>query len=71
MSKNSSVFQEASEESDFDISQYSHKEVDRYGVLYDLWCNECAFLECKKNVSDDSLEPFFFPFRFHFLFGIL
>lgn len=45
------AFQESADDGDFDISQYAHKEVDRYAVLYDLWCNECAFQESKKNVS--------------------
>ena len=36
---------------DFDISSYAHQEVDRYGILMDLWTNEAAFLEAKKNVS--------------------
>ena len=37
---------------DFDIGSYGHQEVDRYGVLLDLWSNQAAFLECKKEVGD-------------------
>jgi hypothetical protein len=36
--------------SDFDISGYAHQEVDRFAVLLDVWSNEAAFLQCKKEV---------------------
>ena len=35
---------------DCDIYQYGHFEVDRIGVLLDVWANEALFLECKLNV---------------------
>lgn len=33
------------------IAGYAHYEVDRFGVLYDIWANECAFQEAKKAVN--------------------
>ena len=35
---------------DCDIYQYGHFEVDRIGVLLDVWANEALLLECKLNV---------------------
>jgi len=35
---------------DFDIPSYAHQEVDRFGVLLDLWSNEAAYQECKREV---------------------
>lgn len=35
---------------EFNIASYAHREVDRFGVLYDVWTNECAFQESKKEV---------------------
>ncbi|KAK2144748.1 hypothetical protein LSH36_734g02004 [Paralvinella palmiformis] len=43
---------------DFDIPSYSHQEVDRFGVLLDLWTNEAGFLECKKELLDCYLEAY-------------
>ena len=36
---------------DFDIASYAHQELDRFGVLLDLWSNEAAFMEAKREVS--------------------
>lgn len=35
---------------DVEIASYSHNDIDRFAVLLDLWSNEAAFLECKKEV---------------------
>lgn len=35
---------------ELNIASYAHREVDRFGVLYDIWTNECAFQEAKKEV---------------------
>lgn len=43
---------------DFEIFPYAHREVDRFGVMMDLWCNETAFLECKKEVSQWHFSDF-------------
>ena len=37
---------------DFDIASYAHQELDRFGVLLDLWSNEAAFMETKREVSE-------------------
>jgi hypothetical protein len=29
---------------------YAHMEIDRFGVMMDLWTNETAFMECKREV---------------------
>lgn len=42
---------------EFNIANYAHREVDRFGVLYDLWTNECAFQEAKKEVRLCSPSP--------------
>ncbi|CAH8579079.1 unnamed protein product [Schistosoma curassoni] len=43
---------------DFDIALYAHREVDRFGILYDIWSNETAFQEVKKNLMDIYLEAY-------------
>ena len=35
----------------FDLNAYGHEDVDRFGVILDLWTNETAFLENKRKVS--------------------
>ena len=35
---------------DFDIGKYAHQEVDRFGVLLDLWNCMTTYLECKREV---------------------
>ena len=47
---------EGSNKNEFNIANYAHREVDRFGVLYDLWTNECAFQEAKKEVTFCSLS---------------
>ncbi|VDK35139.1 unnamed protein product [Taenia asiatica] len=44
--------------SEFNIANYAHREVDRFGVLYDLWTNECAFQEAKKELMDVYMEAY-------------
>ncbi|KAK6176827.1 hypothetical protein SNE40_015054 [Patella caerulea] len=43
---------------DFDIPSYAHQEVDRFGVLLDLWSNEAAFLESKRELLDCYFEAY-------------
>ncbi|KAK4470711.1 hypothetical protein MN116_006239 [Schistosoma mekongi] len=43
---------------DFDVELYAHREVDRFGVLYDIWSNETAFQEAKKKLMDIYLEAY-------------
>ncbi|CAH8539605.1 unnamed protein product [Dicrocoelium dendriticum] len=43
---------------DVDIALYSHREVDRFGILYDMWTNECAFQEAKKKLMDVYMEAY-------------
>ena len=33
------------------IAHYAHQDIDRFGVMQDLWSNEVAFMECKREVS--------------------
>ena len=39
------------------IAHYAHQDIDRFGVMQDLWSNEVAFMECKREV-----RIFSFPF---------
>ena len=39
---------------DFDIPTYAHQDIDRFAVLLDVWSQETAFLECKKEVSANT-----------------
>ncbi|KAH9494550.1 hypothetical protein Btru_042420 [Bulinus truncatus] len=43
---------------DFDIPSYAHKDVDRYGVIFDAWTNEASFQECKKELLDCYFEAY-------------
>ncbi|KAL4226305.1 hypothetical protein ACF0H5_014288 [Mactra antiquata] len=43
---------------DFDIVNYAHMEVDRFGVMMDLWSNETAFMECKRELIDCYMEAY-------------
>ncbi|CAH8574297.1 unnamed protein product [Heterobilharzia americana] len=43
---------------DLDIAMYAHCQVDRFGVLYDIWSNETAFQEAKKRLLDIYLEAY-------------
>ncbi|XP_064633719.1 uncharacterized protein LOC135491668 [Lineus longissimus] len=47
---------------DFDIPSYGHQEVDRFGILLDLWTNEAAYLECKKGLLDCYVEAYLHVF---------
>ena len=44
--------QSAAGPGDFDMVNYAHTEVDRFGVMIDLWSNETAFMECKREVGE-------------------
>lgn len=43
---------------DFDIASYAHQELDRFGVLLDLWSNEAAFMESKRELLDCYVEAY-------------
>ncbi|XP_064604712.1 uncharacterized protein LOC135469969 isoform X2 [Liolophura sinensis] len=43
---------------DTDLSSYAHQEVDRIAILMDIWTNETAFMECKKELLDCYLEAY-------------
>ncbi|TPP55846.1 Coiled-coil domain-containing protein [Fasciola gigantica] len=49
---------EQGQANDIDIAMYSHREVDRFGVLYDMWINETAFQEAKKRLMDVYMEVY-------------
>ena len=38
---------------DFDIASYAHQERDWFGVVLDLWSNEAAYMESKREVGSD------------------
>ncbi len=40
------------------LNFYSHQNVDRFGVLLDLWTNEINFLEMKRNLFDIYYEVY-------------
>ena len=42
--------------SEFNLGSYSHQEVDRFAVLLDIWSNEAAFLQSKKEVISVPLQ---------------
>lgn len=44
------VFNHMQNAGDFDIASYAHQDVDRFGILLDVWTNEAAFLERKREV---------------------
>ena len=51
----------------FDMASYGHMDVDRFGVLLDLWTNETAYLENKRKVltlllfiPDEKILPYKF-----------
>ena len=36
---------------EFDLNSYTRQNVDRFGVLLDLWTNEVAYLDNKRQVN--------------------
>ncbi|XP_065070456.1 uncharacterized protein LOC135695319 isoform X3 [Rhopilema esculentum] len=42
--------------SDFDLDAYSRKDIDRFGVILDLWTNEAAYLENKRKLVSGYFE---------------
>ncbi|CAL1545735.1 unnamed protein product [Lymnaea stagnalis] len=57
MASNSSKNQ-AQQAGDFDISSYSHEDIDRFGVVFDVWTNETSFQECKRELLDCYYEAY-------------
>ncbi|XP_038054173.1 uncharacterized protein LOC119726519 isoform X2 [Patiria miniata] len=51
--------------SDVDLPSYGHQQVDRFAVLLDLWSNETAFLENKRQLLDVYLEAYQHVFDMH------
>ncbi len=47
-------FQQSQGAGDFDISSYSHQELDRFAVLLDVWNHHAAFLESKREVKSTA-----------------
>ncbi|XP_076468617.1 uncharacterized protein LOC143299362 isoform X2 [Babylonia areolata] len=43
---------------DFDIPSYAHQDVDRFGILLDIWTNETAFQERKRELLDCYYEAY-------------
>lgn len=41
-----------------DLAAYGHQQVDRFAVLLDLWTNEAAYLENKRQLLDCYLEAY-------------
>ncbi|XP_068750634.1 uncharacterized protein [Montipora capricornis] len=41
-----------------DLGAYGHQKVDRFAVLLDLWTNEAAYLENKRQLVDCYLEAY-------------
>ncbi|EDO39453.1 predicted protein [Nematostella vectensis] len=41
-----------------DIASYSHQQIDRFAVLLDLWTNEAAYLENKRQLLDCYFEAY-------------
>ena len=37
-----------------DLAAYGHQQVDRFAILLDLWTNEAAYLENKRQVSEGN-----------------
>ncbi|XP_012939634.1 uncharacterized protein LOC101845475 [Aplysia californica] len=54
----SSARQHVQSAGDFDIPSYAHQDVDRFGVLMDIWTNQTAFLECKRELLDCYFEAY-------------
>nr|KAG5699494.1 hypothetical protein BaRGS_020053 [Batillaria attramentaria] len=42
---------------DFEIPNYAHQDVDRFGILLDIWTNEAAFLERKREELQQAHKP--------------
>lgn len=40
------------------LNDYAHQNVDRFGILLDIWTNEVNFLEMKKNLISLYLEAY-------------
>ncbi|KAJ8047612.1 hypothetical protein HOLleu_06654 [Holothuria leucospilota] len=48
-----------------DLPSYGHLPVDRFAVLLDLWTNEAAFLENKRQLIDVYVEAYHHVFDMH------
>ena len=44
--------------SEIDLDAYSQRNIDRFGVLYDLWSCEANFVEKKKQLFDCYVEAY-------------
>ncbi|XP_077981616.1 uncharacterized protein LOC144436648 [Glandiceps talaboti] len=43
---------------DVDMPMYGHQQVDRFAILLDLWTNEAAYLENKRQLLDCYVEAY-------------
>lgn len=46
------------ENNQINLNEYAHSNVDRFGILLDIWTNEVNFLEMKKNLISLYLEAY-------------
>lgn len=44
--------------SDLNLEEYSHQNIDRFGIIMDIWTNEVNFLEMKKNLISVYFEAY-------------
>ncbi|XP_028417505.1 uncharacterized protein LOC114541907 [Dendronephthya gigantea] len=56
--KSSKNFSSKFKYSDVDISSYGHQNVDRFGVLLDVWSNEAIYQENKRQLLDTYFEAY-------------
>ncbi|XP_072026117.1 uncharacterized protein [Amphiura filiformis] len=47
------------------LASYGHAQVDRFAILLDLWTNEAAYLENKRQLFDTYLESYHHVFDMH------
>ncbi|CAH8518140.1 unnamed protein product [Schistosoma turkestanicum] len=47
-----------SQKEEIDLALYAQRDVDRFGILYDIWAYETAFQETKKSLMDIYLEAY-------------
>lgn len=43
---------------EFDLDKYSSRNVDRFGVLHDIWSKQAEFMDLKRQLLDCYLEVY-------------
>ena len=43
---------------EFDLDKYSSRNVDRFGVLHDIWSKQAEFMDLKRQLLDCFLEVY-------------